>query len=134
MNRVIIAGSRSINDYNLICSVIIESNFGINEVVCGLANGVDSLGKQWAIKNNIPIKEFPARWNDTQQKEYWPVLIKYNKNGKKYNAMAGFNRNQEMVVYASHLILIWDGKSPGSKHMLEVAQFHGLQIFEKIVK
>ena len=61
--KVIIAGSRDIIDYQLVVDTIKESNFIITEVVCGEASGVDSLGKKWAIENNIPVKSFPAKWN-----------------------------------------------------------------------
>jgi len=60
--KVIIAGSRDIVDNNIVIEAIILAHFTITEVVCGLARGPDTLGKLWAQKNNIPVKEFPANW------------------------------------------------------------------------
>jgi hypothetical protein len=113
--KTIIAGSRSITDPLTIENAIKESGFEITEVVCGLARGVDSLGKEWAIKNNIPIKEFPADW-DT--------------HGRK----AGYVRNLEMVKYADALIAIWDGESKGTKHTITEAEKRHLKIFKKFIR
>lgn len=113
--KTIIAGSRSIINKDMVEQAIQESNFEITEVVCGLARGVDSLGKNWAIKNNIPVKEFPADW-DT--------------HGRK----AAYLRNVEMVKYGEALIAIWDGESKGTNHVITEARKHGLKIFVKFVK
>jgi hypothetical protein len=97
--RVIIAGSRTIMDYKAVGKAITSSNFDITEVVCGCAIGVDRIGQTWAIANGIAVKEMPADWN-------------------KYGRQAGFIRNMQMAQYADAAIIIWDGKSPGSKNMI----------------
>ena len=101
----IIAGSRTINDYNLVEQSVKDSNFKIDEIVCGCARGVDECGKQYGIKHNIPIKKFPAKWNDFDVE---PCCIKTRWDGAKYNSWAGHIRNKQMALYSSHLILIWD--------------------------
>lgn len=130
MNRVIIAGSRTINDYNLIKSAIIESGFKIDEIVCGMARGVDLAGKRFGEENNIPVIKFPAEWNNFKVQ---PLCIKTSITGAKYNSWAGHIRNRKMAEYASHLILIWDGVSSGSASMRKLAREYGLTIFEKVV-
>lgn len=107
--KVIIAGSRTITDYNEVHLAVQRSGFNISEVVCGMARGVDSLGKIYAENNNIPIAQFPALW-DT------------------YGKQAGFMRNEEMAKYADALILVWDGRSKGSQHMLNLAKKYNLSI------
>lgn len=129
MNRIIIAGSRTINDYDLIKSAIIESGFKIDEIISGLANGPDKLGKRYGIENNILVKEFPANWNDLTE---IPCKIKINKIGREYNILAGHNRNKRMAEYSTHLILIHNNSS-GSLNMLKLAKEYGLTIFEKLV-
>lgn len=99
--KVIIAGSRDILDMALVEEAIANSGFKITEVVCGLARGVDILGKEWATKNNIKCQEFPARW-------------------QQYGRSAGYHRNLEMGKYADAAIIIWDGKSPGTKMMIDI--------------
>lgn len=117
--KVIIAGSRNITNIALVelaCFKAIQkwrkkgiSDY-ITEVVCGEAKGVDTLGKELAKKANIPIKSFPADWN---------------LHGKK----AGYLRNLEMANYADALIAIWDGKSPGTRMMINLAKQKKLKIF-----
>lgn len=108
--KTIVAGSRSIKDYNIVKSAIASCNWNITEVVCGTAPGVDKLGEKWAKENNIPIKYFPADW------------------GGPYKLKAGIVRNLEMANYADALIAIWDGESKGTKHMITAAKQYKLKI------
>jgi hypothetical protein len=106
--KVIIAGSRSIEDYALVCEVVSLSRYHITELVSGRCKlGVDALGERWAKRNDVPIKAFPAIWRD--------------RFGTKDSA-AGFKRNYEMSLYADALIAVWDGKSNGTKNMIECMQ------------
>lgn len=98
--KVVIAGSRNIKDYSLILRAILHSRFDITEVVCGCAIGVDRLGQQWAIINQIPVREMPAQW-------------------QKHGKSAGPIRNREMAQYADAAIVIWDGKSRGALNMIQ---------------
>lgn len=124
--KVIIAGGRKFNDYNTlkkVCDYYLKNKDNI-EIVSGMALGADKLGVKYANEHNYKLKEFPADWNDLSE----PCFIKVNKYGKKYNAIAGHNRNEKMAQYADALILFWDGKSTGSKDMLDRAQKHNLEI------
>ncbi len=128
--KTIVAGSRSIADYNLICAAIKESEFIISEIVSGTAKGVDQMGERFAAENNLPIKKFPSDWNDLSHPD---ALIKTNSSGKKYDARAGFRRNQDMADYSDALIAITTGSS-GTADMIERAKKKGLTIFVKEVK
>lgn len=101
--RVIIAGSRTINDYDLLKKVIKDSEIEITAVISGGARGVDLMGEQWAEENNIPVEAFPANWD-------------------KYGRSAGPRRNALMAERADALIAIWDGVSAGTLHMLKYAR------------
>lgn len=101
--KVIIAGSRFITDYNLVVLAVKESGFDITEVVCGAANGVDSLGERYAKENGIKLSYFYADW-------------------KGLGKLAGIKRNEQMGNYGEALIAVWDGKSPGTKHMINFAK------------
>jgi hypothetical protein len=100
--KVIIAGSRGINDRKIVEQAINDSSFIITEVVCGMSYGVDAVGRQWAEDNEIPVARFYAHWNE---------------HGKA----AGPMRNRKMAEYADALIAIWDGRSRGTKVMIEEA-------------
>lgn len=102
--KVIIAGGRDFHNY-FIMENVLKQLHSIDEVVCGDAQGADTLGMRWAIYNNIPIWHMPALWD------------KYGKN-------AGFIRNAEMGEYADALIAFWDGKSKGTKHMIQTMRLN----------
>lgn len=112
--KLIIAGGREFfpeeADY-----IFLENIYDINditEVVSGCAKGADRFGEVWAEDKGIPIKKFPADWNT---------------HGKR----AGPIRNSQMADYADALCAFWDGKSKGTKHMIDDAQKRGLQVFVK---
>lgn len=98
--KVIIAGSRDGN-FNIldVYKAVNRSQFKINEIISGTARGVDKLGELYAKINNINLIEFPANWD-------------------RYNKSAGIIRNKKMGDYADALIALWDGKSRGTKHMI----------------
>lgn len=109
--KVIIAGSRNFNDYDLLkvnITRILQSIEGI-EIVSGTARGADQLGEQYAKEFKLTIKRFPADWD-------------------KHGKAAGYIRNEEMAIYANVLIAFWDGVSKGTKHMIDLATKHGLTI------
>lgn len=112
--RTIIAGSRTVTDIRMIEEAVAESVINITEVVCGGARGADELGRQWAVKNNIPVKMYPAKWDE-------------------YGKSAGYKRNVEMAGNADALIAIWDGESKGTKHMIDTANKFGLLLYIKPV-
>jgi major membrane immunogen (membrane-anchored lipoprotein) len=115
--KTIIAGSRSFNDYKTLCEFCdfylkSKSNDEI-EIVSGTANGADKLGERYAQERGYKLKPFPADW-------------------EKYKKSAGYTRNKEMAEYADVLIVFWDGKSKGTKHMIDLARENKLEI--RIVK
>jgi hypothetical protein len=107
--KVIIAGSRTFNDYELLKRVCNETLTTITEIVSGTANGADKLGERYAKEKGYSIKQFPADWN---------------KHGKS----AGYIRNKQMAEYADALIAFWDGKSKGTKHMIDLAKYHKIKV------
>jgi len=107
--KVIIAGSRHISDSEELEKLIKNTGWEINEVVSGNCRGVDEMGEQWAEKQNIPVKQFMADWT-------------------AYGREAGELRNRDMAEYADGLILLWDGKSPGSSCMLRESAKAGISI------
>lgn len=113
--KVIVAGSRSVTNDLVVDAAIEDSGFKITELVSGTARGVDRLGEDWAKSRCIAIKRFPADWN-------------------RYGKSAGYRRNVEMAEYADALIAIWDGKSKGTQHMINIAQEQKLKVYVKKVK
>ena len=112
--KTIIAGGRNITDLKLVEEAAAACGWPITEVVCGTARGADTLGEEWAIAHSVPVKRMPADWDHL---------------GKR----AGFLRNQAMATYAEALIIVWDGVSKGSAHMLAIALAMKLPVYEKLV-
>lgn len=106
--KTIIAGSRDITDYQILCAAIKESGIVITEVVSGGARGVDTLGERYAKENNLPLTRKPAEWD-------------------KYGKAAGALRNIQMAEESQALIAVWNG-SRGTQHMIGVAQDKGLKV------
>jgi len=133
--KTIIAGGRDFDDYTVVKKAIqqaIDQGLEITEVVSGGARGVDKLGERWAKENCIPLKIFPAKWTDLKQEG---AVIKTRKNpwtGKidKYNANAGFFRNEEMAVYAEGGALIPIEGGGGTRDMTKKAKAHDITIYE----
>ncbi len=113
--KIIIAGGRNANDYLMVKKAIEESKFNIQEIISGGAKGADSLGEKYAKENNIKLTIFKAEWKNINVSE---VLVKHNSYGP-YNALAGHIRNRKMGDYGDGLIAIWDGRSKGTKNMID---------------
>lgn len=130
--KTIIAGGRDINNMNHLKEALDKSGWrmGISEVVCGKASGVDAMGEAWANQHKIHVEPFPADWDNLDAPG---AIIRTGRNGKKYNAKAGNDRNVKMAEYADALLLIWNGKSKGSADMLREAKKAGLRIYQHIV-
>ena len=122
--RVIIAGSRDFNDFPKLMNSSIEILTEISKkrndldrirIISGTARGADKLGEQYAKIAGYELSKFPADWNGL---------------GKR----AGYVRNAEMAKFAVEddnygvLIAFWDGKSRGTKHMIDLAKRYGLEI------
>ena len=61
-------------------------------------------------------------------KEYDYGLKVFKPNWVMYHKSAGIRRNKEMAEYADALIAFWDGKSNGTKNMIEEAKLKGLLV------
>jgi len=106
--KVIIAGSRGFSNYKLLkekCNKYLrEKRKDYNIIiVSGHARGADLLGEKYAQDEGFPLEIYPANWN-------------------KFGKSAGFRRNEQMAEVADALIAFWDGKSHGTKHMIEIME------------
>lgn len=122
--RVIIAGGRDFDDFPLLMNKCIEiiaeetkkdDSLEKIRIVSGTARGTDKLGEQYARIVHHEVSRFPAAWDI-------------------YGKSAGYRRNAEMAKFASEdgnvgvLIAFWDGKSRGTKHMIDLAKRYGLKV------
>lgn len=74
---------------------------------------MDTLAERFCKLHGYPIKVFNADW-------------------ATYGKRAGYLRNRQMAEYAAEtggsLIAFWDGKSRGTKMMIELADGEGLAV------
>lgn len=105
--KTIVAGSR---DATLAATIAaIEScPWTITEVISGGARGADTHGEYWAAQHVVPVRRMPADWTKGRG--------------------AGLARNVDMANIAEALVAAWDGKSPGTKHMINTARKMGLKV------
>lgn len=112
MFRVIVAGGRDFNNYDGLAASLDHLLKNINDeiqIVCGMARGADRLGEKYAKERGYKVIYVPADWDI---------------DGRS----AGFKRNVKMAETADALVAFWDGKSPGTRHMIETAKSKGLDI------
>ena len=115
--RVIVAGSRGFSNYGFLAKTLdyLLQNKGSDVVIIsGTARGTDQMGERYAAEHGLKVVRFPAEWD-------------------KYGKSAGYRRNEEMARNADAAVIFWDGVSRGSKHMIDIAKEHKLQVRIKIV-
>lgn len=127
--RVIVAGGRTFNNKRLAFESLDKLLSGTPndklEIVEGGAFGADRLGRDWAKSRGVPFKTFEADWDDISKPD---AVIRTRRDGKKYNAKAGNDRNTQMADYSNHLIAFWNGQSKGTKDMIFQAKSIGLTV------
>ncbi len=103
--KVAIIGSRNLR-------VIGLENFlpeNVTEIVSGGARGIDTCAREYAQANGIKLTEF---------------LPDYSRYGRS----APLKRNLEIISYADVVLAFWDGKSRGTKYVINNCQKQGVLI------
>jgi hypothetical protein len=81
--KLIIAGSRTFTDYQLLCQTLAPERHRITQVLTGGARGADQLAYRWA----------------------WKHAVKH-----------------QMAQAGDMLLAFWDGRSPGTRHIISCMQ------------
>ena len=109
--RTIIAGSRDTQmAHHKVFKAIEKCGWPVTSIVSGGGGNVDHAAEYVGSVKHLPVHRFPADW-------------------EKYGRSAGPRRNKEMAEYADALIAIWDGKSRGTKNMIDEAKKRGLSVY-----
>ena len=96
--KLLIAGSRSITDYDLSPHIPADTDL----IISGGAKGIDTLAEMYADDKKIS------------------KLILYPRYDL-YGRAAPIKRNDIMVEFCDRVLIIWDGKSKGTKHTADYA-------------
>ncbi len=108
IKRVVVAGCRNFNEYEKakkhinICISNIKTKYELI-FLSGGCRGADTLGERYAKENGYKIERHSTDWG-------------------KFGKSAGPKRNREMADAADYVICFWDGKSKGTKSMIEFAK------------
>lgn len=107
--KVVVTGGRDYTNKEVIYTSLnnIHSQKPITTLIEGAARGVDTICKEWANENNIPVEEYKADWK---------------KNGKS----AGFIRNKEMLEKSNPDFGVVFPGGVGTMHMYELIKQKGL--------
>ncbi|MBS1589536.1 MAG: DUF2493 domain-containing protein [Bacteroidetes bacterium] len=110
--KLAIAGSRSFNDFELLENKVDElrKEYAISSLISGGAKGADLLAEQYAAKHHLGIERILPDW-------------------KMHSRGAGHRRNEIIVQKCDMLIAFWDGKSKGTKHIIEYAKKQNKQAY-----
>jgi hypothetical protein len=117
--KLIIAGGREFADKERMhrqLLELVEDHIPVEDeviVVSGMARGADRLAYEICAENGYECIVMPADW-DT--------------HGKR----AGYMRNTEMAKIADGLLAYWDGRSKGTKHMIDTARKLGLKVWVEL--
>jgi hypothetical protein len=129
--KLLVSGGRKFNKISILLKEIkclIKSGYQITEIVHGDALGADTVAKKVALHLGIKHTPFPADWSNLDVEG---CIVKTTKGGKKYNSLAGTNRNREMSEYIGDdgvLLAVWNGKSTGTKHMIDTIRYTGREV------
>ena len=117
--HIVIAGCRNYNNYDEakkyidFCLSNIRNEHHII-IVSGCASGADAIGERYANENGFKVEKYPADW-------------------KNLGRSAGPKRNKQMAEISDYVICFWDGKSKGTRSMIEYAEEYNKPIKIKII-
>lgn len=126
--RLLVTGGRNYADtdsINMLLSAIHESRGPIACIIHGGATGADTLAKEWAIARNIKEEPYPADWDDITHPD---ALVRVRRDSKRYDAKAGFRRNQRMIDEGKPTLVAAFPGGNGTADMVRRARKAGLHI------
>ncbi|MDP8203819.1 MAG: SLOG family protein [Candidatus Tenebribacter mawsonii] len=106
--KLAVIGTKKFTDY-IFLSSILKKIPNIEIIISGGAIGTDTLAKQFAIQNNIELKEFPPDY-------------------KKFGDKAKHIRDKLIAKECDELIAFWDGECDGTKYTIDYAEQLGKTI------
>lgn len=126
--KVIVCGSRAIQDYNLLIKTIKESEIEdkIEVILSRGCSGPDKMGELWAKEKGIGFRVFEAKWKEC---DIIGVKLAINSWGQKYNKLAELARNSRMIEKADAVIALWNGKSKGTLDTINKAKKKGILVY-----
>ena len=88
---------------------------GTTEIVSGGAKGVDTCAREFALANGITLTEFKPEYNC-------------------YGRGAPLKRNITIIEYADMVLAFWDGKSRGTKFVIDACAERGIPVTVHLIE
>lgn len=79
------------------------------EIVSGGAKGVDTIAKEYVEQNEIKLTEFLPQYD-------------------QFSRNAPLMRNVEIIEYSDIVLAFWDGKSKGTKFVIDKCNALGIKV------
>ena len=103
--KVAVIGSRSLTVQNV--GEYLPQ--GVTEIVSGGAKGIDTCAREYAQREGLKLTEFPPDY-------------------PRYGRSAPLRRNLEIISYADQVIAFWDGRSHGTRFVIEECRKLGKKV------
>lgn len=119
IKRIVVAGCRDFCNYEVAREYIDECLCQFDQnctfvLVSGACRGADMLGERYAKEHGFEIERYPAQWD-------------------LYGRSAGPIRNKKMAEVSDLVICFWDGKSRGTRTMIQYAEKIGKTVKVKMI-
>lgn len=104
--KLAVVGSRTLDHerYRVtVYKLIAIHGHDLTEIVSGGARGIDTFAADYAREHKVPLKVFLPDW-------------------QQFGRSAGYRRNVQIIVYADEVLALWDGKSPGTQHSVNLSR------------
>jgi predicted Rossmann fold nucleotide-binding protein DprA/Smf involved in DNA uptake len=114
--KLAIVGSRSITDKNVVLEQVnlaMEKYGGVDDaivILSGGAKGVDTVAREVAYDMGCDFVLFKPYHMLDSTVEYTPKYF--------------FTRNKQIADNADVVVIVWDGKSNGTRHMVDYCKKH----------
>jgi len=117
--RITIGGSRDFEDYEVFSKFVGECIKDLKPcekitILSGHCRGTDLMAERYADEMGYGIEIYPADW-------------------KKYGRAAGPKRNMVMIENSDAVIAFRDGKSRGTKNLVEMAKKKNIPVYLKLI-
>jgi hypothetical protein len=110
---VLVCGGRDFTDYTMLSNTLRHAHeiVPIREIIHGAAKGADTLADQWARWRNIPVRSYPADWDE-------------------HGRSAGPIRNARMLADGRPDLVVAFPGSVGTNNMVEQARKAGVRVLD----
>lgn len=110
IDKLLVTGSRSIKDYQLVRKALM--NYVARTVIVGGAHGVDNIAERYYRGTNTGIDLVPVSKSDYELHGNYAYIL----------------RDQVMANRADYCVAIWDGLSRGTMHTIAFCENRGIPV------